>query len=251
MGNGFVGWFSRSYKGIIVGLLAVFAATMVVLATQHVNASKPAAGATPRPIPTFTSPADARPLVHFLGDSYTFGYGSNSPKTALPREIAQKLDWRADVDGVGDTGYITTSAKGGDTFVDRASKIPSDADYVVVMGGVNDAKNYDANPDAFAAAVDTTFDKIKSAAPETKLIVVGPFWPYDPSAPGAVAMNDAVDKSAAAHDATFIDALKAGWMKNPSVADNMLPDNLHPNQKGYDALAGFVSAAITEAAPNA
>ncbi|QKS21008.1 SGNH/GDSL hydrolase family protein [Curtobacterium sp. Csp1] len=251
MGNGFVDWFSRSYKGIIIGLLAVFAVTMVVLAMQHVKASNAAEGATPRPIPTFTSPADARPLVHFLGDSYTFGYGANSARTALPREIAQKLDWRADVDGVGDTGYVTTSSKGGDTFVDRASKIPADAKYVVVMGGVNDSKNYDANPAAFTAAVDTTFDKIRSAAPEAKLIVVGPFWPYDPSAPGVVAMDSIVKQAASSHDATFIDALKAGWMKDPSVADNMLPDNLHPNQKGYDALAGFVSAAIAEAVPSA
>lgn len=61
MGNdtGFVGWFSRSYQAVIVALVAVMALVLVVLAFQHVNASGPAAGAEPRPIPTFTSAATA------------------------------------------------------------------------------------------------------------------------------------------------------------------------------------------------
>jgi acyl-CoA thioesterase-1 len=242
----FVDWFSRSYKGVIIGLVAFGTIMLVVLATQHVNASRPAANAAAGPIPTFSSTPDDRPLAYFLGDSYTFGYGANSPNTDLPAQVASDMKWRPDVDGVGGTGYTTPSAAGGDTYPDRADKVSRDSDYVVISGGVNDATSYTADPSKFTTAVKDTLDKAAAAAPQAKLIVVGPFWPYDEKAPSIGAMNKIVKSAADDHDAVFIDALQAGWMSDPAVADNMLPDHLHPNQKGYDALATDLVGALKQ-----
>lgn len=245
MGN-FVGWFERSYKGIIVALVAIMAIMLVVLAMQHVSASRPAEGAKAGPIPTFSSTPDPRPLASFLGDSYTFGYGAESTTTTLPWLISHAMNWRPDVHGVSSTGYLAESKAGGDTFADRAGTVKADADYVVVMGGVNDASSFPAHRNDYPGIVGKTLDAAQAAAPGAKLVVVGPLWPYAPGDGNIGAMNDIVREQANQHDAIFIDALQAGWMSQPAVKDHMLADKLHPNQDGYNALAADISGALKQ-----
>jgi acyl-CoA thioesterase-1 len=229
-------WLARSLIGSVVVLVAIALLTVAIIVAQHPPRLHAAAD---RARPVRTRAASAQPLAHFLGDSYTFGYGATSRQTALPMRIAAGMGWRADVDGVSGTGYLNPATGTNDTYPDRASHVPAGARYVVIMGGVNDYARFAASPTAFVRAANTT------AAPRAKLIVVGPFWPYAPTDSRITAMDAIVENAAATHGALFLDALRERWMTDPGVAGHMT-DKLHPNQQGYDALAARIDAALKE-----
>lgn len=107
MGNdtGFIGWFSRSYQAIIIALVAVMALLLVALAFQHVNASRPAAGAEPRPVPTFGSaaatneqrqPAEAMKLLDQQNRPFTISVIGDSTGAIDGNWVGQLAEWMSD-----------------------------------------------------------------------------------------------------------------------------------------------------------
>ncbi|MCM3521975.1 SGNH/GDSL hydrolase family protein [Curtobacterium sp. P97] len=246
MGNGFVGWFSRSYKGIIIALVAVMAVTLVFLAVQQVNASKPAAGAEPLPAPTYTRMKDPRPVAAFLGDSYTAGKGASAPADRWVNIVADVEDWQVRNDGAGGTGYAATASLVGcgkqfcDNYVGRIGDVVKQKpDIVVVAGGQNDFGLYLQDRSAVEANITKTFDQLREQLPNARIIAVGPST-TTAVASHVLGLDAAVQAAAASVDATYVSLI------DPNVIDPawVLPDGGHVNDEGHAAIAKRVEEGL-------
>ncbi|PZE34025.1 hypothetical protein DEJ21_14340 [Curtobacterium sp. MCSS17_006] len=236
MGN-FIGWFERSYKGIIIVLVAIMAITLVALAFQRINESKPAAGAEPGPIPTFTSDATAEPSVVWLGDSYTAGAGASSPEKAYPALVSAEKNWRSTVVGCGGSGYVNNGTCHENYAVRVADVIKAAPDVVIVSGGRNDV---DFPATQVAENANTVLSKLQKQLPDAKVYVTSPVWDDDAAPRNFAELQSAVRASAEEHGATYLEIGEplAGH------ADEVIADGVHPNDKGYRSLADAITKAL-------
>jgi len=243
--TGFVGWFARSHKGIIVALVAVMAAMLVVLAMQHVSTSRVAAGAHPGPIPTFTSAPSTQRAV-FIGDSYTAGAGaSDSSRTAFAPLVAKDQGWKIVNLGRGGTGYVkeitdgtAKSACGEDVCHRYADMIQSavDArpDVVVVSGGRNDSA---VSEDSSAAAVRAFYQSLRAALPDSKIYAVQPIWDSSEAPESIAALGAVVDEAVRSVGGDYL-AVGSPLAGHPDLISD---DGVHPNDDGHQAVAAAVS----------
>lgn len=255
MGNGIVDWFSRSYKGIIVGLVAIMAIMLVVLAMQHVNASKPAAGAEPGPIPTYTSTVKLDPLklpknpqVLIVGDSYAQGTGASSEANRWTTLLADTQGWDAQVDGIGGTGFTWgggEDGKDGETFSARIAQHAKDGTInpalVILEGGQND---YRADAADLAAAVKKDVQAVRAAWPKTEVIVIGPAAP-EPLATDIERMDTSVEAGARAADAYSINPRATKWFNDDNSAQFNF-DGAHVNDGGHKLIAAKIAVALKQ-----
>lgn len=240
MGNGFVGWFSRSYRGVIIGLVAIMAAAMVLLAVQHVNASRPAAGAVPAPVPTFESTKP--PLVTIIGDSYTAGSPENTgPKTLWPVLAREELGFRFQNLAVGGSGYVNLGLDG-KPFLAQTGRISSDSDLVLVYGSRNDQPTTDPTVEQQAATA--LYQAIKDKAPNAQVVVIGPSYVENPAPAGGVSNADAIRKAAAAAGASYTDAID--WFHG-TPGSYIGGDGIHPTDEGHKYLAKKIEPIIKDA----
>jgi len=247
MGN-FIGWFERSYKGIIVVLVAIMAMTLVVLAQQQVSSSKAADGARPLPVPTFTSKArTAEPVVTavdgklsavFLGDSLTYGLFASSEDAGWRPQVIDRLRKLGDVTATraGQTGNTVAA-------VSDSATIPADANAVFIELGTNDA--YKTDIDDFAKQYSDLADKVQQTAEGAKIVCLGIWGPAD-----AARNYDAkIENTCRSAGGTFVpltplysDPANRGPAGQPKFGGTS--DDFHPNDAGYTAIASDVIAAL-------
>lgn len=245
MGN-FIDWFSRSYRTVILVLVAIMAIMLVVLAMQHVSASRPAAGAEPGPIPTFTSEADTTVRAVFLGDSYVAGTGASTPSKRWTSLVADDEGWAEINLGQGATGYVSGGLGDGqqDQYASRIQKVKAaNPDVVFVSGSQNDL-TFPA--DQVAAAIRTTLTKIHKAVPDAHLVVVGPVNPGAIVA-GTRANDKVVQDVAADLGATYISSIDPG--STFTEQGDYWTDGQHPSDSGHQHIADRVEAGLPDDFP--
>lgn len=250
MGNGFVGWFSRSYKGIIVGLVAVMTAALVVLAVQHVDASKADAGTAPGPIPTFgTSSAPQKPFLSpsdnsgvtavFLGDSLTYGLFASAEDKGWRPQVIEALSALGDVDATraGQTGNTVKA-------VSDSATIPADADVVFLELGTNDV--YKTDIDDFALQYKALTDKVTSSAAGAKIVCLGVWGTADAARNYDAKIRDACTE-AGARFVPISQLYATTENRGPAGVDRFggKSDDFHPNDAGYAAIASAVVDALS------
>ena len=95
----------------------------------------------------------------------------------------------------------------------------------------------------FSRAVRQTLDAIHAAAPEAKVVVIGPARTTADPTPEILQTRDVIRTEAEATGATFIDPLAAGWFVNRP--DLVGPDGFTPTDAGHvymaDQLAPIVA----------
>ncbi len=223
MGNGFVAWFSRSYKGIIVTLVAIMAVALSVLAIQHVNSPVSAAGTTPRPIPTF----DSTPRVTnfaVVGDSVT---AANSPDIAVARTGDASWTQYANADGA---HLVGGWAQGGATTAAMdAAVTPYDADVLVILAGTNDSSQ--------GVPFATSAEHLKSIASKAGInrVVISSIPPQDAEPAVSVRYNEQLAALAEEQGWTYVDAAAALRGGN-SYREGFTVDGIHPTVDGAKAL---------------
>jgi hypothetical protein len=132
-------------------------------------------------------------------------------------------------------GYLAVGTTG-QNFLDlvRAAPVP-DAAVTLVVGSRNDM-NQDVTRIRQNAA--ETISSIRSQAPDTTVVIVGPVWP-DGNAPASVlAVRDAVRDAAVAAGVTFVDPLVEGWFIGG--VGLIASDGVSPNDAGHAYLAGVL-----------
>lgn len=217
---------------ILLAVLAVLAVVVgggVVLASQQQGPSSdtPAGNVAP-----------GGPVVAFYGDSYTLGTGASDPSKRWSTMISADRGWNEVNPSVNGLGFVNNRDRlpqGGD-LVDAV--IASDPDILFVTMGLNDNFSMPARADEVHAAIVADFTKLRAALPETRIIVVEPFWYTDDRPPSLETISGWVADEAGVIGADRIDGA-SHWIEGHP--EWMADDGLHPNDDGYAEMARRMS----------
>jgi lysophospholipase L1-like esterase len=191
--------------------------------------------------PTSANPTSANPTGTpsgpmtslWFGDSIVAGCCRTESSARNMAQVASAaLGWPTpQVHGFPGTGYTTSAKAEGKTaraYEDNIGQYVDGARYrvVIIAGGNNDARK-GFSPGAFRAAVRSTFDHVRRALPDAKLVVLGP---YSPSGTGYTIQRTIEREEAARVKASFVDGIDAGWFKGQSGL--ISKDGFSPNDAG-------------------
>ncbi|XVX20475.1 SGNH/GDSL hydrolase family protein [Actinomycetota bacterium] len=195
------------------------------------TASSSAASASPT---TSVLPGQGAIAV-FLGDSFAAGVGASTPERRFTTLLSQRFGWKEQDLAHPGTGYLKSGGPAvcnGSPCQGFAALIPSveklKPALVIITGGANDLGQPEAE---VRAAVNRTFTQLTTDLPQTKVIVVNPWWGGQavPERLGAAA--DVIQSAAGSHDITYID------IGQPlSESDGLLTGG-EANDRGHAAIA--------------
>jgi lysophospholipase L1-like esterase len=228
-------------------IAAIAIATAIAVGVAGVSCSSGVAGsvAAPSAVPKEPSPtdADARPLVLFIGDSYTEGRGSAEMSYGC-RAVAQ-MDLLCAISATGGTGYI--SGGPANRWVDQytgkslsfSERIPRlaakyDPAVVVLDGGRND--EFPPRKDVLAAMVSTVAE-VRRTWPDAQIVFIRPRFLASPG--DDLGFDDdfmaQVESDPAAHGVIFIDPIST--FVGTDTSGLLTLDGIHPNRDGEQRLA--------------
>lgn len=204
------------------------AVTLLLVATGCSPAA-PTAAPTPAPAPPL------RPRVLIFGDSYTQGWGAETPRAGYAYRVGDPLGWDVTVDGVGGTGYVNPGRDQQGTYRTRLARAHSGPfDVVVLQGSTNDARSA---PASLPAAVAQTVDAVGERYPEARLLMLGPAALYGRPTEELSRVQHVLSDYARENDVPFVDPIAEGWFQPGDAATCANPANGHPNDEGYARIA--------------
>lgn len=185
--------------------------------------------------------------VAVLGDSYTTGSGMGGrgphswPVLAVDELHSQGVAIDLAIGAVGATGYVKANSAG-TVFADQIEKSVVTNDHLVVLfGSINDRG---VPAEQLSTAVQCVLANTKSAAPEAKLLVIGPPWATGDPPANILVVRDVVRTQAAAVGATFVDPIAEEWFADhPELIGS---DRVHPNDAGHQYLAEKIAPLIAQ-----
>lgn len=176
------------------------------------------------------------PPVHViaaLGDSMTAG---SKNEVIWPTVASEKLGVDVIVKATGGSAY-TQERK---PLIDQAKLAAvSHPSVIVIAGSIDDRKS---SSEAIKAAASEVYAYLKQELPNTRVIVVGPFWDIAP-VPGVREANAATKAAAEAAGLPFWDAIAENWLLDRALIQE---DGLHPTDAGQQVIAEKMAAKISE-----
>jgi lysophospholipase L1-like esterase len=220
-------------------VLAVALGLILTLAVPR-PASSAVAGAQR---PAAATSEHRTPVVAFLGDSWTVGYGSGGGTHdfhGYVERTAAILGWRSLDFGVGGSGY-THPGSDKSVYAQRiAAVVAAHPDVIVVQGSLNDSPS---TPAAEASAAYTTLHLLRAEAdPGTPILVVGAS--YAPGKPNATIdwINAAIRRAAERVGLAFVNPAQLNWSDphDPTIWFNPIHVNDHGAQLIAEHLAPLI-----------
>jgi len=108
---------------------------------------------------------------------------------------------------------------------------------VVVMIGTNNTGHRQENPEYIAKGIKTIVNELRTRLPEAKILLLAIFpREENPNAPMRVINNNAnnlIERIADNQQVFFLDINHAFLDKDGKLSREIMPDLLHPNDKGY------------------
>ncbi|WP_341953891.1 SGNH/GDSL hydrolase family protein [Salinibacterium sp. TMP30] len=208
------------------------AATVVVAATLGLSAYS-------TPPPTDVRDPDAT-RVAFYGDSYTLGTGASSADNRWSTVVSEQRDWSEFNPSVNGLGFINNRSIFGEGDLPSLI-IADDPDIVVVTMGLNDNFSFDSRSDDIRAQITDDFDRLTTALPDARFIVVEPFW-YTDERPASVETIIGWVKDAATDNGADYISGASRWIEGHP--EWMASDGLHPNDDGYTEIAKRMDQAL-------
>jgi lysophospholipase L1-like esterase len=183
------------------------------------------------------------PLVAFYGDSYTLGTGASSPSKRWSTIVCAQRGWNEFNPSVNGLGFVNNRRPDVDLPAQIIALEPQPQIVFVTMG-LNDNFSYGyVSDDRIRDAIADDFARLTAALPDTRFVVVEPFW-YTDARPASVGIITGwVRESADAAGADWIPGA-SHWIEHHP--EWMAPDGLHPNDDGYAEMARRMDAALTE-----
>ncbi len=246
MGN-FTAWAGRSRKVLIVVFAAVMAVSLAAIAMRHANAANPAAGATARPAPTFSSTPDATTLQRIvtspgtrtliLGDSWTVGYGADTQEHGFAYLATSDLQLDATIDGISGSGYTSAGPNNEGTYRTRIERLPADLNpaLIILQGSVNDAAPTTVETlTAVAAAIEAA----ESKYPDAQVVLFGPAAPQLPVSGGLQKIDAALRLAATRQEVHYVSPIAENWITMGNIREMIDPTKQwHPSTAGHAYLA--------------
>ena len=220
---------NRTAVLIAVAVVLTIGVVVAIAVTRSAPAAEP-------------QPSGTGDTVAFYGDSYTLGTGASDPSVRWSTQVSQDRNWREFNPSVNGLGFVNHRSDFG------AGDLPSqiidvDPDIVFVTMGLNDNFSYGIAADDIRRQITLDLDRLSSALPDARFIVVEPFWYTDERPDSVEVINGWVRDAAAAIDAEYI-AGASRWIEGHP--EWMAADGLHPNDEGYAAMAERMDAALNE-----
>jgi len=215
-------------------LLVALAAASALLLT----ACAPLADPTP---PAASDLPDDAPVVAFYGDSYTRGTGASDLSLRWSTRIARERGWREFNPSVDGLGFVNNRAE---MRADLPGEIiEADPDIVLVTMGLNDAFSYERAGSGIRDQIKKDFDRLTTALPDARFVVVEPFW-YTSDRPASIeAIIGWVEAAADDIGADYIPGASR-WIQGRE--GEMAADGLHPNDAGYELITQRMDAALSD-----
>jgi lysophospholipase L1-like esterase len=140
------------------------------------------------------------------------------------------------------SGYVATGKYEGSVFADQIPKVVRPDDRIVVIfGSSNDT---DVPAEELQPAVNQTLHAVRAAAPQAKLIVIGPTWPDSDPPSGVLQARDLIRTEAGTMGADFVDPLADKWFSDqPGL---IASDGIHPTDDGHAYMAGKIAPLIAQ-----
>lgn len=182
-------------------------------------------------------------VLAVYGDGYAAGNELGGVGlTGWPALVAQQTETELALHAVRQAGYATEGASGQD-FIDliQANPVP-DAAVTVVFGSRNDVQ---ADPADISARVSEALVAVRTHAPQTSLLVIGPAWSNADVPPNILALRDAVLAVAQDAGATFVDPVAQGWFTESSGL--IAADGISPTDEGHAYMADRIAPAVATA----
>ncbi|MBQ8725978.1 MAG: SGNH/GDSL hydrolase family protein [Clostridia bacterium] len=208
--------------------------------------------------------------INFLGDSITegalAGILENRYSTLTAKHFgAEELNF-----GVSGTRIAKqvkrTNNPDDDVFMQRAVKMPTDADFTFVFGGTNDYGHGDAKLGVFDDKDDYTFygalhnlaKYLASTFPKDKICFILPIPRFDQNNPygdgskdeAGVSLQEYIKAEIKTFDfygVEYLDLSDKFYIPNTQQDDgNLYADGLHPNAKGHRFLADCLIEYLTK-----
>lgn len=201
-----------------------------------------------------------------LGDSLTYGLdGSTNEPTDYSYPFFLQLLTGAEVTNLGYGSSTIGSSNVFPMFL-RYKEIPTDTDYIVVFGGINDSfyvtkeqfGTFEERAIAtFVGELNYLFYGLRTEYPKSEIIVINPpksLWQYNEYKRGRGKLvpqaryAEAIRTLSTEYGFHLIDLYEENILNsfNASVRKKYVPDGLHPNAAGYHLLANLVAARMIE-----
>lgn len=181
------------------------------------------------PIEQQPSSADPdAPVAAFYGDSYTYGMGASDPSKRWSTIICEQRGWaefNASVNGLGFVNNRLNDVPG--------EIIDENPDLLLITMGLND--NFSgATPSEIERQIIEDLERFDAELPDTRIIVVEPFWYSDDRPESVEFIIEWVKDAAESIEADHIEGA-SHWIEGHP--EWMAPDGLHPNDDGYAEIA--------------
>jgi acyl-CoA thioesterase I len=190
----------------------------------------PACAAAPE---AFKGPP-AKPVVMFVGDSFTVGSGPVPRWQTYASQTARLLGWQPIIAGAGGTGYLN-KGRAGRTF-QRSFEVELSwrpaPDLLVISGGHNDRR---WSPVRVRSAATSLLSEVHAHWPRTRTVMVGPIW-LGEAPKKAYGVRDALAEAAKAGKVPFLDPMRESWPR-----EAILPDGVHPTLAGHESIASWLA----------
>ncbi len=232
------------FRVLLALIVVAGGVTAVSIAVSSSSRSGSAVQGSGEPTPE-TSPRPevfpGAPRVSFYGDSYTLGTGASAADKRWSTIISTERGWNEFNPSVNGLGFINNrSIFGPGDLPDLVSR--SRPDIVFITMGLNDNFSYDRAAADIHRQIASDFDRMKSALPRARFIVVEPFWYTDQRPESLGVISGWVKDAAASIGADYIPGASRWIEGHPEW---MAGDGLHPNDQGYAEMAKRMDAALT------
>ncbi|CAD5992428.1 SGNH/GDSL hydrolase family protein [Agreia sp. COWG] len=221
------------------------ATTVAVLLFGSTVSQATTATAAPTTTHTAADYQGKRPLVVFIGNSFTGGSPMDSGGIArYPSLLSAELGFRwmtLTADGAGYASVGSQSSK----FVTLAKKVPENATVVVVLGSDDDASHTSADIRAGAAE---TYARIHDQAPGAVILAVASPWGESPAPKGIVTARNAVRDAALQDGNGFVDPITDKWWVS-GPPGQVGQDGVHPTDAGHAEMAKYLAPVLTKLLP--
>ncbi len=197
--------------------------------------------------------------INFLGDSITAGAGAGAPKKMYTSLVCKHFGTLENNFGVGGTRIAKKRVPSKDvtkdeTFLMRAKRMPTDADFTFVFGGTNDYGHGDAplgqwgdqTEDTFYGAVWELCQYLLSRFPRERLCFILPLHRVNEDNPygefhckpvPSGTLSEYVDALVQTLDQLDIEYLDFRGIFSIDALDRLTVDGLHPTPEGHQLLA--------------